>query len=169
MVKVPARPFPCSWTGWWGTCENLKPQGHFPKNIFVEILNLSYQQAFLMNIFTRPGPESDEKDGSIVQDAPGAVTPPLWHLQQDMPGPLMWFQEPFLSLKLMDYVILQRSRISLQGSVSGLKPVSEISHRGCHSGRSKAPRERPWTLGSHQSPKKSFSRDDYRRSIFSPI
>jgi hypothetical protein len=49
---------------------------------------------------------------------PAAVAP-----QEDMPGTAVG-PGAFLSLELMDYIVLQKSRISLMGSLPRLKPFS---------------------------------------------
>jgi hypothetical protein len=75
---------------------------------------------------------------------PAAVAP-----QEDMPG-LPWVRELFMSLELMDYIVLQKSRISLMGSLRGLKPFPEISCRGLPLWRGQSPQERHEKIGFQQ-------------------
>ena len=66
-------------------------------------------------------------------DARGFATQ-LWPPRQDIAWTVLGWGGPFLSLKLMDYMVLPKSRISLLGSMPGLKPFWGYRAGGCHSG-----------------------------------
>jgi len=91
-----------------------------------------------LNIFSEITSGITEEDESAVYDAPGAAP-----RRRDAPKRICLdrreVREPFLSLELTDYMILQKSRVSPGNFSPGELFFRDITG-GFHKGKGKAPR-----------------------------